>query len=38
MSDETKRPEPDTAILGVIAALAFGVAILCLVTFVVFGA
>jgi hypothetical protein len=38
MSDETERPEPDIAILGVIATLGFGVAILCLVTFVVFGA
>ena len=38
MSDQTQRPEPDTAILGVLAALAFGVAILCLGVFVVFGA
>lgn len=38
MSDETQRPEPDTAVLGVLAALAFGVAILCLVVFAVFGA
>ncbi len=38
MSDETQRPEPDTAVWGVLAALAFGVAILCLVVFAVFGA
>jgi hypothetical protein len=38
MSDESQRPEPDPAVLGVLAALALGVAILCLVTFVVFGA
>jgi hypothetical protein len=38
MSDRTQRPKPDPAVMGVLAALAFGVAILCLVTFVVFGA
>lgn len=38
MSDESQRPERDPAVLGVLAALAFGVAILCLVVFAVFGA
>lgn len=38
MSDESQRPEPDAAVLGVLAGLAFGVAILCLVVFAVFGA
>jgi hypothetical protein len=38
MSDERQGPEPDAATLGVVAALAFAVGILCLVTFVVFGA
>lgn len=38
MSDETQRPEPNTPVLGALAVLAFGVAILCLVVFAVFGA
>jgi len=38
MTDETQSPHPQGPVLGLIAALAFGVAILCLVSFVVFGA
>ncbi len=38
MSEETNGPDPQRPALGLIAALAFGVAILCLVSFVVFGA
>jgi|GEM_PF-3835536 len=38
MSDKTHGPDPQGPALGVIAALVFAVAILCLVSFVVFGA
>ncbi len=38
MSDGTEPPNPRGATLGLIAALAFAIAILCLVSFVVFGA
>jgi hypothetical protein len=38
MSEGTQKPTPDGSALGLIALLAFGVAILCLVCFVVFGA
>jgi len=38
MSEGTETPNPPGPALGLIAALAFAVAILCLVSFVVFGA
>jgi hypothetical protein len=38
MNAESHNPGPDGAALGLIAGLAFAVAILCLVSFVVFGA
>lgn len=38
MSDDTHTPGPQGAALGLIAGLAFAIAILCLVSFVVFGA
>lgn len=38
MSDDTQGPESDAAAWGAVAALAFGVGILCLVVFAVFGA
>ena len=38
MSDETRGPDPQGPALALIAALVFALAILCLVSFVVFGA
>jgi hypothetical protein len=38
MNEGTTPPNPQGPALGLIAALAFAVAILCLVSFVVFGA
>jgi hypothetical protein len=38
MSDGTDSPDPQGPALGLIAGLAFAIAILCLVSFVVFGA
>lgn len=38
MAQHSDTPEPDSPELGLIAAVAFALAILCLVAFVVFGA